>query len=170
MPKRIIRLCYRKIIDNTAQAVWDKYVYDSSYTEFLLQAQFYNQGGKYNRLSELLTTAPASEKLHFLVSAAVVGYLQQLGEQIPDIRDNLGKQFLRFKNYRFEIIESDTTNKSNHCVAIHFFSEPLTWHETIGNYLLLSQIKEKPAADGVLTHLLQLQPQLSIYSLKEDML
>ena len=168
MPKKIIRLCYRKIIDASSQQAWDKYVFESSYAEFLLQAQFYNQEKKYTSFSELLLYVPNAEKLHFLVSAAIVGYVQQLGDRFPDIPDNLGKYFLSFKNYRFEIINSDSKKKASHQVAISFFSDPLTWHDTINNYLLVSPVDGEKTGDGILTYLLQLQPFLSIYSFKEE--
>jgi len=168
MHKKIVRLCYRKIIDAGSQQVWDKYVFESSYTEFLLQSQFYNQEKKYTSFSELILNVKGAEKLHFLVSAAVTGYLQQLGGKIPDIADNLGKQFLAFKNYRFEIIDSDIKKKASHRVAINFFSDPLCWHDTINNSLLVSPADGEQTADGILTHLLSLQPFLSICSLKQE--
>ena len=168
MPPKIIRLCYRKIIDAASTQVWDKYVFEGSYSEFLLQAQNYTQEKKYTSFAELLLHAPNAEKLHFLVSAAVVGYVQQLGNKIPDIADNLGKQFLSFKNYRFEIINSDIKKKANHSVAINFFSEPMMWHGTIDSYMLISPADGDTTNDGKLTHLLRLQPFLSIYSIKEE--
>src|SRR5687768_9647191 len=168
MTKKIIRLCYRKVIDASSQKTWDKYVFDSTYTEFLMQAQFYNQEKKYTTFSELQLNVPNAEKLHFLVSAAIVGYLQQLEERIPDILNNLGKHFLGFKNYRFEIINSDIKNKASHQVAINFFSEPMIWHDTIDGYLLVSPLNGEKNDDGIFTHLVQLQPFLSIYSIKEE--
>ncbi len=165
MTQKIIRLCYRKLIDASSQKPWDKYVFESTYAEFLMQAQFYNPEKKYHTFSELLIHVPAAEKLHFLVSAAVTGYLSQLNGIIPDILNNLGKHFLHFKNYRFEIINSDINNKASHQVAVNFYSEPLIWHDTIGNYLLVSAAGEEKKEEGVLTDLVQLQPFLSIYSL-----
>lgn len=145
-------------------------MFDSSYAEFLMQSQYYNKGKKYDSFSELLQHVEGADKLHFLVSAFVTGYLQQLNEQVPDIMNNLGKQFLRFKGYRFEIINSDIKDKSKHQVAINFFTEPMLWHETIGNYLLVSPQNEHVTKDGMLTHLVQLQSFLTIYSLKEEKL
>jgi hypothetical protein len=168
MNKRIIRLCYRKVIDAASQKPWDKFVFDSSYKEFLMQSQFYNQEKKYNTFSELIQNVPGAEKLHFLVSTSIVGYLQQLKGIVPDILNNAGKHFLRFENYRFELINSDIKNKVAHQVAVNFFSEPLTWHDTIGNYLLISSSSAEKTEDGVLTELVQLQPFLSIYSLKTE--
>jgi hypothetical protein len=170
MTKKIIRLCYRKVIDATSQKVWDKYVFESSYAEFKMQAQLYNQQKKYNSFGELLQHVPGAEKLHFLVSGAVVGYLQQLDGVVPDILNNLGKHFLKFTNYRFEIINSDIQKKDSHQIAINFFSEPLIWHDKIDNYLLVSPVNGARNDDGVLvlTEMLQLQPFLSIYSLKTE--
>src|SRR4051794_29203873 len=98
MEQRSIRLCYRKIIDAASLKAWDKYVFDDTYTEFLLQAQYFNPDKKYSSFSELLINVPGSEKLHFLVSAALIGYLKQLNGKIPDIVNALGKIFLPFSN------------------------------------------------------------------------
>ena len=144
----MIRLCYRKIIDSSSVKTWDRYVFDSSYAEFLLQVQFYNQQGQYKRFDELIKQVPAAEKLHFLVSASVIGYLQQLNNKMPDILDNLGKAFLLFSQYSFEIINSDMKNKKDHRVAISFFSELLTWHDTIADHLLVSELNQPAASDG----------------------
>jgi len=78
MQKALVRLCYRKIIDSSATRPWDKFVFDDTYAEFLMQSQLYNQEKKYFSFSDIITHVPAAEKLHFLVSAAVIGYLQQL--------------------------------------------------------------------------------------------
>ncbi|MGZ8556781.1 MAG: hypothetical protein ACXWWC_00530 [Chitinophagaceae bacterium] len=166
MTKKIIQLCYRKVIDASSQKTWNRLVFESTYKEFLMQVQLYNQEKKYNTFGDLIHQVPGAEKLHFLVSAAIVGYLQQLGGTMPDILNNLGKHFLHFNKYRFEIINSDIKNRAVHQVAINFFSEPLVWHDTIENYLLISPVNGEKNDDGLLTNMVQLQPFLSIYSLK----
>lgn len=133
-----------------------------------MQAQFYNQEKKFKSFGEILMHVPAAEKLHFLVSASVTGYIQQLNGIIPDVLDNLGKHFLHFTNYRFEVINSDLYDKSVHQVAINFFSEPMKWFETIENYMLISSAVTNNE-EGVPTHLLELKPFLSICSLKEEL-
>jgi hypothetical protein len=167
MSKGIIRFCYRKVINASSQKGWDKYVFESSYKEFLMQAQFYNQEKKYSSFGEMLSNVKGAEKLHFLVSASVTGYIQQLKGIMPDIVNNLGKHFLHFDSYRFEIINSNIKNKEGHQVAINFFSEELLWHDTINNYLLVSGVKQEIKDHGILTDVVQLQPFLSIYSLKQ---
>ncbi|SNR41447.1 hypothetical protein [Hymenobacter mucosus] len=164
MPDRIITLCYRKIIDISATRPWEKLVFDDTYQEFWMQAQLYNQERRFRSFGELLQHAPGAEQLHFLVSAAARGYLQQLNGVVPDIVNNLGKHFLTFSKFQFEIINSDLLDKSRHQVAINFYADPLVWHETIDNFLLVSAKTE--AVGEVLTHLMQLQPYLSIYSLQ----
>jgi hypothetical protein len=163
---RVIRLLYRKIIDASSQSAWEKLVFNDSYTEFLMQAQLYNQEKKYSTFGELIAYVPNSEKLHFLVSGSVVGYLKQLNRKVPDILNNSGKLFLTFSNYKFEIINSDIKDKSKHQVAVNFMSEPLTWYDTIGNQLLVA-LDTTSVNDEILTEQFAMQPFLSIYSLKE---
>ena len=168
MPDRIITLCYRKIIDATATRPWDKLVWDDSYREFRMQAQTFNPGNRYQSFGELLHYVPNANRLHFLVSGAVTGYIQQLNERVPDILNNLGRHFLRFKQFHFELINSDLHDQSKHQVAINFFSEPLTWHDTVGPFLLVSEASGAPGPAGeTLTHLVQLQPFLSIHAIQK---
>ena len=166
MADRLITLCYRKLIDTHATRPWDKLVFDDSYREFRLQAQYFNQERKYRTFGELLHYVPGAERLHFLVSGAVRGYLQQLNGTVPDIVDNVGRLFLKFEKFQFELINSDLLDSTKHHVAINFFTEPLTWHATIGDYLLVAP---PAAASGqeVFTHLFRLQPYLTIHSLQE---
>jgi hypothetical protein len=161
-----IRLIYRKIIDVHASKPWEQLVFDASWNEFLLQAQFYNQDKKYTTFGELIANVPNAEKLHFLVSPAIVGYLKQLNGKVPDIHNTIGKLFLPFKGYKFEIINSDITNKQKHQVAVSFISEPLTWYDTISNQLLVS-INNAVEQGETLMDMFSLTPFLSIYSIKE---
>lgn len=165
MPKEIITLCYRKIIDNTNIKPWDKFVHEDSFAEFKMQSQFYNQEQKYHTFADLLLNVAGAEKLHFLVSASITGYLQQLKGIIPDVLDNLGRRFLAFENFRFELINSDINDMDCHKIAINFFSKPLVWHNTIGEQLLVSQVAETEEEE-TFTNLFQVQPFVSIFSIK----
>lgn len=164
MRARTITLCYRKIIDGRSIHLWEKLVFEDSYAEFKMQFQNYNQQKKYTSFAEMIHEVPDAVKLHFLVSASVTGYVKQLNERIPDIRNVLGKHFLTFRNFHFEIINSDITNIAKHQVAINFYSEPLEWYDTIDNHLLVS-IKNQQGEQAY-THLFQLQPFLNIHTLK----
>ncbi|MBO9205211.1 MULTISPECIES: hypothetical protein [Niastella] len=165
MYKGTIRLCYRKVIDVHSVKPWDKLVFEDTYNELLLQSQYYNQEKKYTSFSDLITHVPAAEKLHFLVSAAVIGYLQQLQGKVPDLLNSLGRLFLPFNNYRFEIINSDLLHKAKHQVAINFFSDHLEWLDTINNQLLLS-IPGNLENGEQLTELFTIPPFVSVYSIK----
>lgn len=169
MNKRIITLCYRKIIRPNATQPWDKMVYEDSYMEFKMQAQNFNAGTPYTSYAELLRHFPNAQKLAGMVTPAVNGYVQQLGGIIPEILNTLGRRFLKISSFQFEIINSDINDRDKHVVAINFFSEPLVWHDTIDNYLLVSPYIPNAAAGGndeVLTELFQLQPYLNIHSVK----
>jgi hypothetical protein len=131
-----------------------------------MHAQLFAHQTNHTRYSDLLLHMKGADNLPFLTSAAVMPYLRQLNDRVPDIADNLGHQFLLFRNFRFEIIQSDIRDKGRHRVAISFITEPMTWHHTIGTYLLLSHLSAEPADGAVPAHLLQLQPFLSIDTMK----
>lgn len=161
---RSITLCYRKIISATSAQGWEKMLLEDTYKEFKMQFQLYNQQQQYFTFSHLLQVVPGAQQLHFLVSAAATGYVQQLGDKMPDIKDNLGLSFMKFQHFRFEIIQSDIRNISAHTVALNFISEPFLWTDTIGNCILLA----KPVLINephIQTHMLPLQPFLSIHSI-----
>jgi len=166
MQKRSIRLSYRKIIDAQCRKTWEQQVFEDSYTEFLLQAQYYNQGKKYSTFGELLTYVPGAERLHFLVNPSVMPHLLPLNGKMPDMLNATGQHFLPFKNFRFEIINSNIRQKAQHQVAINFLSEPLTWYDTIGSQLLVA-INDTPDEEGrVPTEMFSMQPFLCIHDIK----
>ena len=112
MPANVITLCYRKIIDATNINHWYKFVHQDSFTEFKMQSQLYNPEQRYQTFAELILNVAGADKLHFLVSAAITGYLRQLNGMIPDVLDNLGRGFLTFDHFKFEIINSDIHDSS----------------------------------------------------------
>lgn len=167
MAKGIIRLCYKKIIDVNAQKQWERYIFEDTYREFFMQSQFYNQEEKYHTFQELIANVPAADKLHYLVSTAAINYIRQLNDLIPDITNTQQQLCLPFKNFRFEIIQSNTQRKEEHKVAIYFYSEPLTWIDTIDNHLLIAYGNQKDAINNgeeIQTDLIGLQAFLSISS------
>lgn len=168
MAKGIIRLTYRKIIDASAQKLWDKYVFDDTYMEFFMQAQFYNQENKYSTFQELLDNVPNADRLHYQTSTAAIGYIRQLNGLIPDIANTSGKLCLPFTQFKFEIIQSNVQNKEAHKVAILFYSDPLTWIDTLSNTLLIAYGDQRDAlreGKEVETDMITLQPYLSISSI-----
>jgi hypothetical protein len=169
MAKGIIRLCYKKIIDRHAQKNWEKNIFEDTYLEFFMQAQFYNQEEKYLTFQELKANIPDADKLHYLVSTAAINYIRQLNEVIPDIQNTHGQLYLPFKNFRFEIMQSHIKSKEEHKVAIYFYSEPLIWIDTIDKLLLLAyinQLDDFRAGREISTDLIAFQPFLSISSIQ----
>lgn len=89
-----------------------------------------------------------------------------LNGKVPDILNAVGKHFLPFRNFKFEIINSNIRQKTQHQVAINFLSEPLTWYDTIGNQLLVA-LSDTPDGEGrIATELFTLQPFLNIHDIK----
>ncbi|GAB4017649.1 hypothetical protein GCM10028808_49660 [Spirosoma migulaei] len=169
MIKGLIRLSYRKIIDVTSHKPWDKFVFEDTYLEFYMQAQFYNQENKYSTFQELLDNVPNADRLHHLTSGAAIGYIRQLNKLIPDMANSSGKLCLPFTQFKFEIIQSHVQNKNAHKIAIIFYSEPLTWIDTFSDRLLIAygdQLDALQAGNEVETDLIALQPYLSISSLQ----
>lgn len=165
MPKGIIRLSYRKIIDASSQKVWDKYVFEDTYQEFYMQSQFYNQENKYSTFQELLENVPNADRLHYLTSTAAIGYIRQLNQIIPDIANHAGKLCLPFTQFKFEIVHSHVREKEAHKVAIYFYSDPLTWLDTVDKSLLIAYGNQREllqAGKEVETDMIVMQPYLTI--------
>jgi hypothetical protein len=167
MTKGLIQLCYRKIIDADSPKVWDKYVFEDTYMEFFMQAQTYNQEGKYRTFQEISENVPAASNLNYLVSTAAVNYIRQLKDVVPEIVNVYGKLCLPFKYFKFEIIHSDVKDKASHKVAIYFYSEPITWIDTLDGKLLIAYGDQRAAIDSgeeAETDMIAMQPFLNISS------
>lgn len=165
--EKIVRFCYRKIIDAASPTAWERLVFEDSYAEFKMQAQRFNPENKYSSFAEILHNNPAAEQLHFLTSAAAAGYVKQLNNKIPDVQNTLGKTFLPFSNFRFEIINADVKDISKHRVAINFYSDEVIWIDTVGSTMLLS-INNTVEKGELLTESFIMPPFVSIYSLKQN--
>ncbi|HEY8937059.1 MAG TPA: hypothetical protein VIM65_17650 [Cyclobacteriaceae bacterium] len=166
MAVRIIRLCYRKVINAASTRQWDKLVFEATYKEYYMQAQQFDQEAKYQTFSELITNVPrADQQMHYLVSTAAAGYLKQLNERIPDVPNLSGKPCIPFKKFKFEILQSNRKIKDHHSVLIQFYSEPLLWLDSIGNQLIIA-LGEAYNGGEVETEMINLIPGLSVHSYK----
>ncbi|MCF0056828.1 hypothetical protein [Dyadobacter sp. CY356] len=168
MKKGLIQLCYRKIIDADSQKIWDKYVFEDTYMEFFMQSQTHNQDGKFRTYQEITENVPAAKNLAYLVSTAAFNYIRQLKDIVPDITNVFGKLCLPFNRFKFEIIHSDVKDKTSHKVAIYFYSEPLTWIDTIDGKLLIAYGDKLEAINlgmEVETEMIAVQPFLNISSI-----
>lgn len=156
-----IRLAYRTVIDNSSTSVWDRYVFEDTYKEYLMQHQLFNS--KENpkvSFRELLNENEKAHQLHFLVGMAAGGYVEQLRGSFHRVSDALGNNFFPFTNYQLDIINTDINDSSKHKIGITFYSPLLVLLETINNHYLVSTETEKE--NGFQTLMFPMQPQLTI--------
>ncbi|TRW24608.1 hypothetical protein FMM05_08835 [Flavobacterium zepuense] len=161
MPHPKIRLAYRVIIDNTATAAWDRYIFEDTYKEYLMQQQlFNNKENPRATFRELLSENPKAEQLHFLTGRAADSYVSQLKGNFYRLPDVLGTTFFPFTGYRLDIVNTDITDSSRHKVGITLFSPLLTYLGIVNNcYLVSVQTNEQ---SGYETVMFPIQPQLAI--------
>lgn len=167
MGKGLIKIAYQKLIDSNSNNIWDKCVFEDTYKEYYMQAQQFDQGKQYPNFKDLLANNPKADQMHYLVSTAAIAYIRQLNDYIPELLNEWKKSCIPFKNFRFEIIESHIEDKNQHKVVIYFYSEILTWIDTIDNKLLLSQGNQSENLKqgiAIETEMLSLPPQASIVS------
>lgn len=132
-----------------------------------MQAQQYDQAGKYPSFQELLDHVPNAEQLHYLTSRVAVGYLKQLNQLIPDVVNAFGRRCLPFTQFKFELLTSHVQHKELHRVAIFFYSDPLTWIDALEGKLLIAYGDQREAlrtGAEVNTDLIALQPDLSVWT------
>jgi len=171
MAKDLIRLSYRKVIDASSQKLWEKYVFDDTYLEFFMQAQSFNPGDRYTTFQELIEHVPGAEKLHNMTSRAALGYIRQLNNLMPDIMNQAGQLSVPFSQFKFEIIQSHVATKDAHKIAISFYSNPITWIDTVGNILLIAYGDQREALNNgssVDTDMIPIQPNLTITSFQQN--
>ena len=164
MSAAIIKIAYRQVIDASAKEQFEQMVINLSYNEFLLKSQAYNTEGKFKTFSEMKANDGRANSLHYKCGFAVSGLIETLNKTIPGIKDSLDTVPLFFTSYKFEIVESDITNRLEHKVAITYFTDTLTLHTIIGEYMLLSLGDNTitSSADITETFMIQMRPMLSI--------
>lgn len=157
----IIRLAYRISIDNFSVLTWDKYVFEDTYKEYLMQHQLFNtKENPKNTFRELLSVNEKAEQLHYLVGIAANSYVEQLKGKLYRVSDVLGNYHLPFTNYKLDIVNTDINDPSKHKIGITFYSSKMVLIDTINNTFLLSnEIDEK---DNFNTFQIPFQPGLAI--------
>jgi hypothetical protein len=161
MHKAKIRLAYRIVIDNSSTFMWDKYVWEDTFKEYLMQNQQFNsKENPKNTFRELLTENEKAVQLHYLVGIAANGYVEQLKGNFHRVTDVLGNNYFQFVNYQLDIINTDITDISKHKIGITFYSPVLTLIDIIESNYLVS--KNCEALNGLETVMFPIQPHLSI--------
>lgn len=166
MNKPKIRLAYRLVIDNTSTFTWDKYVFEDTFQEYLMQNQQFNtKENPKNTFQELLSENEKAVQLHYLVGIAANNYVAQLKGQFHRVADVLGNNYFPFVNYKLDIINTDRTDILKHKIGITFYSPLLTYLGIVENHYLVS--KTTDAKDGFETIMFPVQDNLGICFYKE---
>lgn len=156
-----IRLAYRMVIDYQSNSLWEKYVFEDTYAEYKMQHQtFDNKENPSQTFKELRRKNVNADQMHFLVSTAATHYIEQLNNNIYQIKDHLGSSYLTFEFFKFEIINSDIQNIENHKIGITLYSPVLRYLDKFNDLILISQniIDD----ENIETLMFQLRPNLSI--------
>lgn len=163
MPKAIIKLAYRQILDANSEGEFAKNILQYSYEEFKLKSQVYNMEGKFTTFSELKANDGRANSLHYKSGFPIGGFINSLNKKIPILKDALGKD-LMFDTYQFEIIESDITDIKVHKVAIVYYTGFYSLHDAYGEYVVLSAGDNRIIEAGLPqeTFVLKFQPDLAI--------
>lgn len=140
MPFPKIRLAHRIIIDNASTAAWDRFIYEDTYKEYLMQQQLFNTAGQQQpgTFRELLSVNPKAEQLHFLTGMAAGNYVSQLNGKFYRLTDVLGNTFFPFDNYRLDIINTDINDITRHKIGITLYSPVFTYLGLVNNCYLVS--------------------------------
>ena len=160
MAKALIKLAYKQVINAASAGEFERNVFRASFQEFLLKSQTYNQGAKFKTFSELKANDGRANSLHYKLSFAVLNFISGLNNKIPGLKDNAGNS-PAFEGPRFELIESDITDRTMHRVAIHYSTGLLTLLDTIEDYLILA-MGDVPGGEAAETFTLKMQPGLSV--------
>ncbi len=156
-----IRLAYRVIIDNSSTSLWEKYIFEDTFKEYLMQHQLFNPKENLKRTyRELVHENEKSIQLNYLVGIAAGAYVQQLKNVLYKVCDVLGKTFFPFTNYQLDIINTDIDDIRKHKIGITFYSPMLTLVDILNNgYLVSLETDEK---NGYETIMFPVQPNLAI--------
>jgi hypothetical protein len=166
MNKPKIRLAYRLVIDNTSKFTWDKYVFEDTFQEYLMQNQQFNsKENPKNTFQELLSENEKASQLHYLVGIAANNYVAQLKGYFHRVADVLGNNYFPFVNYKLDIINTDRTDISKHKIGITFYSPLLTYLGIVENHYLVSKATDE--VDGFETIMFPVQANLGICYYKE---
>lgn len=164
MPTGQVRFACRIVINQFSQTPWEKYIWDSTYQEFLMQSQLFNDSKMpIKTFKKLLSKNEKAQQLHFLVSTAAHPYVLQWKGVIYHLADNLGNNFMPFSNYQMDIIDSNIEDKKAHEIGLTFFTPLLSlidiWE---GHYVVAFEEEVAKITGGVETFMFKMQPRLSV--------
>lgn len=159
--KAKVKLAFRITIQQNSSLQWDKYIFEDTYREYKIQHQVFNS--KENPVDtywELVRQNPHAEKIPFLLSASVQGYISQLNGKIRSLPDVLGTSFFEFNYWKLDLVSSNSTDASKHKVGITFYTDELLLIDVIDNKYLLS--KNLNISEGLETFMFPFHHQVSV--------
>jgi len=160
MAKALIKLAWKQVIDARSEGDFERKVFNASYQEFLLKSQAYNMDREFKTFTEMKINDGRANSLHYKLSFALGHFIAGLNNKIPGLRDNAGNNPV-FEVPRFELLESDITDKAAHKVAIHYCTGVLTLLDTIEDYLVLA-VGDTCIEQVAETFTLKMRPGLSV--------
>ena len=165
MNKALIKLAYKQIIDSSSAGNFERNVFNATYQEFLLKSQAYNMERKFKTFSELRANDGRANSLHYKLSFTIGNFINSLNNNIPVLTDNAGNS-LPFDVPKFELIESDITDKTKHQIAINYCTDILILLDIIGEYMILAMgdVANNETAESFT---LKMQSGLSVVYYKE---
>jgi hypothetical protein len=168
MQTGLVKLAYRQIIDSSNRGNFERDVLKTSYEEFFIKSQAYNQEKKFKTFKEMVANDGKANSLHYKSGFAIGNLIQQLNQKIPELQDALGKS-LNFEVDQFEIIDSDITNPASHKIAITYFTGILTYFGNMGEYLLLAEGDKlnQSLREPVETFILKMREGLSVIAYQQ---
>jgi len=165
MAKALIKLAYKQVIDIKSEGDFERNIFHVTYQEFLLKSQAYNPEGKFKTFAELKANDGRANSLNYKLSFAIVHFIAGLNNKMPGIKDNAGKN-PAFETPKFELIESDITDKMAHKVAIQYCTGVLTLLDTIEDYMILA-VGDISIEQPSETFTLRMRPGLSVTFYKQ---
>jgi hypothetical protein len=165
--KAHIKISFRQIIDATCIGNFEKNILRASYNEFVLKSQAYNLENRFKTFLQMVQNDGRANSLHYKSGFAVVQFIKSLNNKMPCLQDSLGRPLV-FSSHKFEILNSDLADQSQHKVAITYMTDTLTLYGNMGDYLLLANGDYSPSADKPIdTFVLKMQEGLAIFSYHE---
>jgi len=169
MPKALIKLAWKQVIDSSSVGSWEQRIFHDSYNEFLLKSQAYDPEKKFSRFSEILANDGRANSLHYKLSFAVLHHIDKLNKKIPGLMDEAGRANILFEIPEFKLLESNINDRSAHKIAIIYTTGFFSLLENFGEYLLLTAagMRQQENNEPVESFVIKMQPGLSIINYQE---
>ena len=160
--KAKIKLAFRIQINVNSTNKWDKCVFESTFLEYKIQHQIWNDAKKpVKAYWELLQINTNAQKIPFMLNAAVFNYVSLLNGEIRSLPDVLGNTFFPIDSFNTDIISAHVEDVFQFKIGITFYTPELKLIDIIDNKYLLSKDTDENT-DGLDTFMFAFHPQVAI--------